>query len=353
MTINQHEIGILKLSNNFSTQKIRELLSQKHQNIVIVSHRNPDGDAMGSSLALYQFLKSMGHFPKVVVPNFFAGFLCWMPGSSDVMVYDWIPDKCNEVFKNSSILFAVDFNDLSRIREFHEHLMPVDSYKVLIDHHPSPGDFADLTISDTGVSSTCELVYLFLKSLGHDELIYKEVAECIYTGIMTDTGCFSFNSSNRQTFDVVADLLDIGIDKDSIYDRVYDNYSYDRMKLLGHCLQEKMVYLPEYKTAFLSLSSEDMKKYNFKVGDSEGFVNVPLSIKGVIFSALFTEKEDVVKVSLRSKGNFAVNNIASKYFNGGGHINASGGESTASLEKTIKTFIELLPIYKTALENAE
>jgi phosphoesterase RecJ-like protein len=274
-----------------------------------------------------------------------------MPGAEKALIYDYIPDKCKEIFKKGTLVFAVDFNDLSRICEFEEHLVPTESYKVLIDHHPNPGEFADLTISDTSVSSTCELVYMFIKSLEIDGLIDQNVAECIYAGIMTDTGCFSFNSSKRQTFDVVAELIELGIQKDMIYDRIYDNYSFERMKLFGHCLHEKMVVLPEYKAAYISLSSEDMKKYNFKVGDSEGFVNVPLSIKGIVFSVLFTEKEDIVKVSLRSKGKFAVNEIASEHYNGGGHVNASGGESKKNLQDTIKNFVSLLPNYKDKLLN--
>lgn len=341
----------MKLPSQINLEEINNLLSQGKQEIVIISHRNPDGDAIGSSLALYNYFKALGHNVNVVVPNMFAGFLRWMSGASDIQVFEYKPEKCIDLFKRCNILFAVDFNDLSRVREFEKELVSTNSYKVLIDHHPDPGNFADLSISDTSVSSTCELIYLFLRTLPFSSPINKESAECIYTGIMTDTGCFNFNSSKRQTFDVVADLLDIGIDKDKIFDKVFDNYSFDRMQLMGYCLQEKMVHLPEYNAAFLSLSQEDMKKYNFKVGDSEGFVNIPLSVKGVIFSVLFTEHKDVVKVSLRSKGDFAVNTIAGKYFSGGGHKNASGGESKESLENTIKKFMEILPEYKVELTS--
>lgn len=338
----------MKLPSDINIDHVRDLLTEK-QKIVIIAHRNPDGDAIGSSLALYNYFKERGHEVSVVVPNMFAGFLRWMPGTQDIYVYEHKAQKCKELFEKSSLLFAVDFNDLSRVREFEKDVVPTKSYKVLIDHHPEPGSFADLAISDTSVSSTCELIYLFLKTLDSEAIINKESAECIYTGIMTDTGNFNFNSSTRQTFDVVADLLDIGIDKDKIFDKTFDNYSFDRMQLMGYCLQEKMVHLPEYNAAFLSLSQEEMKKYNFKVGDSEGFVNIPLSIKGVIFSVLFTEHKDNVRISLRSKGEFAVNHMASTYFNGGGHRNASGGESELSLEDTIKKFLEILPEYKKAL----
>ncbi len=332
-------------------KKIEELLKGKKSKIVIVAHRNPDGDAMGSALALYNAFNLAGHDVKVVLPNMFAGFLRWMPGATESFIYEYTPKKCDEAFQQCDVLIAVDFNDLSRVREFEKELSPLSCYKILIDHHPDPGKFADFMLSDTSVSSTCELVYLFLKSMDDPKLLTKDVASCIYAGIMTDTGCFSFNSSKRQTFEVVADLLDLGINKDEIYDKVFDNYSYDRMRLLGNTLLNKMVVLEDYHTAFISLTQEEMRAFDFKVGDSEGFVNIPLSIKGVIFSALFTEKEDIVKVSLRSKGDFSVNKIAKKYFNGGGHRNASGGESSKSLEETLEQFKKLVPEYISELKN--
>lgn len=341
----------MNLSHIPQIEEVKTLLNQKKQNIVIVSHRNPDGDAIGSSFALYNCFIKDGHKVSVVYPNSYPQFLNWIPGIKNALVFEWHKKKCIDLFQSCDILFAVDFNDLSRIREFEKHLIPGNSYKVLIDHHPAPGDFANLSISDTRVSSTAELIYLFLKELGKANLLDKDIAECIYTGIMTDTGCFSFNSSNRQTFEVMAELLDLGIDKDKVYSKVYNNYSYNRMKLLGHSLHEKLVYYPEYNAAYISLTQEDMKKHNFKVGDSEGFVNIPLSIRGVKFSVLFTEKEDIVKVSLRSKGSFKVNGIAAKYFSGGGHKNASGGESTLNMEQTIAKFEEILEKYKEELSN--
>ena len=335
-------------------EKVQELLKKldkKKQNIVIVTHRNPDGDAMGSSCALYNYFKQLGHQVNIIIPNNYPQFLNWLPNIKDTLIYEWHKKKCDHIFRQCDILFAVDFNGLSRIREFQEQITPVDCFKILIDHHPNPEDFADLTHCDTSVSSACELVYLFLKSLNGQGRINSEIAECIYTGIMTDTGNFSFNSSKRQTFEIVGDLLDLGIEKDKIFSFVYNNYSIDRMKLMGHCLHETMEYLPEYNTAFIKLTQEDIKKYNFKVGDSEGFVNIPLSIKGVIMSVLFTEKDDIVKLSLRSKGSFAVNKIADEYFSGGGHINAAGGESSLSIDETIQKFKALLDNYKRELAN--
>lgn len=334
-------------------QTLKNLLAGQKQHIVIVSHRNPDGDAMGAACALFNYFKKAGHDVYMVVPNNYPQFLNWLPHIKNTLIYEWHSDKCKEIFSRCTLLFAVDFNDLSRIREFEEHLRQVNCYKVLIDHHPEPGNFANFTISDTRVSSTCELVYSFLTQIGEKSLIDKDTAECIYVGIMTDTGCFSFNSSKPETFEIVGDLLEAGIEKDKIFGLVYNNYSVDRMRLMGHCLHEKMVYLPEYATAYITLSQEDIKKYNFKVGDSEGFVNIPLSIRGVKMSALFTEKSDVVKISLRSKGNFAVNTITSKYFEGGGHANASGGESKLSLDATVEKFVRILDDYKAQLQDEQ
>lgn len=333
------------------TEKIERLLETEQQNVLIVSHRNPDGDAMGASFALYNYLKKMGHNVNMVVPNAYPQNLNWIKNVKNTLIFEWHKSKCKHVFKEHSILFAVDFNDLYRVEEFSTFINDSDSYKVLIDHHPNPGNFADLIISETYVSSASELTYLFLKKMDRKKLIDKDIAECIFAGIMMDTGCFSFNSSNRQTYEVVAELLEYGIDKDKIYGLVFDNYSVDRLRLMGHILFNNMVVLPEYNTAYISLSQSDMKKFNFRVGDSEGFVNMPLSIKGIKFSVLFTEKEDVVRVSLRSKGNFDVNKIAMKYFDGGGHKNASGGESKLKLDKTIEKFVSILPEIEDNLLN--
>ncbi|MBN1597414.1 MAG: bifunctional oligoribonuclease/PAP phosphatase NrnA [Bacteroidales bacterium] len=341
----------LKNTEHSQILKFKELLADKQQKIVIVSHRNPDGDAIGSSFALYNYFIKAGHLVDVIIPNNYPQFLNWVPNVKNTLVYEWHAEKCNHLLKSCDILIAVDFNDLSRIREFESQIEPDNCYKVLLDHHPDPGSFADLVISDTSVSSASELVYLFLKEIDSVNLMDKEIAECIYCGIMTDTGCFSFNSSKRQTFEIVGELLDFGINKDYIFSQVYNNYSADRMKLMGHCLHEKMTYIPEMNTAFIALSQEDIKNYNFKVGDSEGFVNIPLSIRGVKMSGLFTEKSDIVKISLRSKGNFAVNEIVNKYFAGGGHKNAAGGESKLSLDDTIAKFISILDEYKDQLSD--
>jgi bifunctional oligoribonuclease and PAP phosphatase NrnA len=221
------------------------------------------------------------------------------------------------------------------------------AFRILIDHHPNPSDFADIIISDTLASSTAELVLRFIELAGEPGLIDNVIATCLYAGIMSDTGSFNYNSSQPETYRVLAELLKRGIDKDFIYSMVYDNYSENRMRLLGYCLLEKMVVLPEHKTAYISLSLKEKKQYNYLRGDAEGFVNYPLSIRGIVFVAFFMENDDHVKLSFRSKGGFDTNKFAQENFDGGGHINASGGESKLSLPEAINKFVSLLPHYIT------
>ena len=328
---------------------ISELLKGPGKKIAIISHINPDGDALGSSLGLLNLFESMGHQCMVVLPNDYPGFLKWLPGNEKIIVLWHARDRAIDILKSADILFAVDFNELKRVKELNEIFETSLAYKVLIDHHPDPDIAVNCLISDITASSTAELIYRFILETGLVQGMNKDIATCLYTGIMTDTGCFSFNSSGRRTWETVAELLDYGIDKDKIYSLTYDNYSACRMRLLGYCLNEKMEVFPELRTGLISLSMEDMKTYHFEPGDSEGFVNYPLSIRGICFSAFFVEKEDYVRVSFRSKGEFAVNDFSKKYFNGGGHKNASGGESKASLAETVSRFKELLPLYKEKL----
>jgi phosphoesterase RecJ-like protein len=338
-----------KNSSAYDLSDLKKYLSEGRKRILILTHRNPDGDAIGASLGLLNILAKIGHQVDLLIPNSFPGFLCWIPSADKIITYLKQKEKAIELLKNAEIVFAIDFNDLSRIREFEEHLTDNHAYKVLIDHHPVPIYSADLNISNTESSSTAELVYFFIKAINLEKYIDKDVASCIYVGIMTDTGCFSYNSSRTETFGVVADLLNYGIEKDKIYGLIYDNFSYDRMRLMGYCLDKKMQHLPEYLTAYIALTHDELKEYNFKIGDSDGFVNLPLSIEGVKFSVLFTESKDMIKISMRSKGDFAVNNFCTDHFNGGGHKNAAGGESYDSIQKTIDKFVNLLPKYKNEL----
>jgi bifunctional oligoribonuclease and PAP phosphatase NrnA len=326
-------------------------VKERAKKMVIITHRNPDGDAIGASLGLLHVLKRLDHEVKVITPNEIPEFLTWMPGFEHVIIYSGRKEEAADVIKNAEIIFAVDFNDLSRIREFNRQIRDRDVLKVLIDHHPRPDDFADVIISNTQVSSSAELVYHFLQKGKLKHLINKEAAECLFTGIITDTGCFKFNSSNPETYIIISELLQLGIDKDAIYSLVYDNFSEQRMRLFGQCLLNKMKIVHEFNTGYIVISKEETGKFDFQPGDSEGFVNVPLSIRGICFSALFTENGHMIKISFRSKGNFPANEIAAKYFNGGGHLNAAGGESYESLEKTIQKFENVLKEYQKQLSN--
>lgn len=321
--------------------------------IALVVHVNPDGDALGSALALNRLLTKMGHNCLVIAPNDFPAFLKWMPGAPEICLLSENPQRASGFLENADMVFVVDFNEPKRITHLAHAYTSSRAFRVLIDHHPAPVLDADCVYSDISASSTAELVYRFL---GEGDLMSfsdRETAACLFTGIMTDTGCFSHNSSDPRTYMTVAALLGQGIDKDAIYHAVYDNYSAARMHLLGFMLHEKLVVLPEYNSAYMVLSRDDQTRFDFRVGDSEGFVNFPLSIAGIRFSVLFMEKEDQVKVSLRSRGSFAVNDLSRKYFNGGGHRNAAGGESFDSLADTIARFLHLLPEYADLLTADE
>lgn len=332
---------------------IKSLLENPSKRIAIIIHVNPDGDAMGSSMGLNIVLKDIGHETAVIAPNIYPEFLHWLPGNKNVMVYPADKAIAAKKISEAEIIFIIDFNDYRRVKQFKNLLENSQAYKVIIDHHPDPVSQANLNITDVSVSSTAELVYQFIKDLEFQRFINKDVATCLFTGIMTDTGCFSYNSSRKETYLVISELLDYGINKDEIYYKLYDNFTANRMRLLGYALNEKIEVLPEYKTALISLNKEELVKYKFQTGDSENFVNYPLSIKGIYFSALFIERENYVKISFRSKGEFAVNEFAKKHFCGGGHLNAAGGESYTTLDKTLQTFRDLLPDYKEQLIKYE
>lgn len=340
----------MKLISESIINKLNNLIVQSEK-ILILTHYNPDGDAMGSSLALYHYLKNKGKSPVVVTPNDYPKFLHWLPGNDDVLVYKRQNGSVLNAIKDADLIFTLDFNDLDRTEGMEKFILESSAKKVMIDHHPEPGKFADLIISETFYSSTAELVFHIIESIGDLDVIDETIAECIYTGIMTDTGSFNYNSSQPYTYYVVSKLIEKGVDKDKIYDNIYDNYSEDRMRLLGYCLNQKMEVLPEYHTAFISLTKKELSDFNFVPGDTEGFVNYPLSIKGIKFSAIFIEKDKQVKISFRSKGEFATNNFSETHFNGGGHKNASGGSSELTLQETLEKFKGLLPLFKDELNR--
>jgi bifunctional oligoribonuclease and PAP phosphatase NrnA len=335
-----------KINKNLNTDYLQLSKVIKPQldragSIAIISHVNPDGDALGSSLALYHYLEKSGKKVSVIMPNDYPDFLKWLPGSDRVNIFTKNKAAATETIKQADLLFLLDFNTLSRAGKAEEFIKDSDAFKVLIDHHPEPENFADVIYSDTLSSSTAELVYRFIELTGNLGSVSATEATCLYTGIMSDTGSFNFNSSQPETYRVLSELLKLGIDKDYIYSKVYDNFSESRLRLLGYCLDQKMVVIDKFKTAYISLSLKEKKMYNYTRGDSEGFVNYPLSIKGIDFAAFFMENDDHIKLSFRSKGNFDTN-VFAKNFNGGGHVNASGGESKMSLPETIAKFVSLL-----------
>lgn len=334
---------------NTDKLQLTELLGhriEQAKSIAVLSHVNPDGDALGSALALYHYLKNSGIESRVIMPNEYPDFLKWLPGSNEVIVFSKSKDVAKDIIVNADLLFLLDFNIPERTGKVAEFIGKSEAYKVVIDHHPKPGDFADFIYSDTLSSSTAELIFRLIELRGDPDLIDNVAATCLYTGIMSDTGSFSYNSSEPETYRVLSQLLKRGIDKDYIYSMVYDNFSENRFKLLGYCLDKKMVVLKEYKTAYMSLTLNEKKQYKYIRGDAEGFVNYPLSIKGVDFVAFFMENHDHIKISFRSKGKVDTNTFAANYFDGGGHVNASGGESKLSLPDTINKFVSVLSEYK-------
>ncbi|MGG6230767.1 DHH family phosphoesterase [Tenacibaculum sp. SDUM215027] len=332
--------------------ELQEFLSEP-RNIVIIGHRNPDGDAIGSTLGLKHYLDKKGHTTQVLMPNEYPDFLHWVPGSKTVKRFDRQNKQSVKALAKSNIVFLLDFNALHRVgNDMQNTLEEYENDFALIDHHQQPDDFMYM-YSDTSMSSTCQMVYNFIEMMGDVELIDKNIATCLYTGIMTDTGSFRFRSTTSTTHRIIADLIDKGAENDRIHSSVHDANSYNRLLLLGQALSNMKV-LPEYKTAFITLSEEEKKRFHYEKGDTEGVVNYALSLKGIVFAAIFIEDEEqgIVKISFRSKGKFSVNQFARNYFNGGGHDNAAGGRSDDNMENTIERFKSLLPTYQQELENS-
>lgn len=314
-------------------------------------HTKPDADALGSSLGMAQYLQKKGHDTKVISPTGYPDFLKWMKGNSDVTVYSDDHEKGNQLVNNAEIIFCLDFSSLNRIDDLGEVIRNAGAKKVLIDHHLNPEDFADFRSWSTAAAATAELVYDMIVDFGDEQLIDKDIAECLYAGIMTDTGSFRHSCTTAKVHETVAALINSGANVTQVSSMVYDAYTYSRLKLIGYALSEKLKVIPEYKVAYFVLSSDDLKKYNYQTGDSEGLVNYGLSIKGITMAATIIEREDGIKMSFRSIGDFSVNNFAKENFLGGGHKNAAGGKSESSLKETVKKFEELLPKYKTELNK--
>lgn len=330
---------------------IRQWL-QAARKVAILTHTNPDGDAIGSSLALALALVKKGIDARVVIPDGLPDFLRWLPGIERSTTFIYKTEKATGIIEEADLIFCLDFNDPKRLGSVLEPLNRSEARKVLIDHHQDLVCFADICISETWRGSVGEMIYVFLKEIYDEDLLDQEIATCLYVAIMTDTGNFNYASSYPEIFHVVGDLMKYNLEKDRIYSKVYDSFTEDRMRLQGYCMQEKMVVLPKYHTAYISLTREELKQFNHRKGDTEGFVNIPFSVKGIRFTALFVEKADRIKVSFRSRGKFPVNRIAADHYQGGGHINAAGGDSFQSMEETLRRFEALLPEYAKLLSDA-
>ena len=328
-----------------------ETYFEKAENIVIVSHVSPDGDAIGSSLGLYHFLTGQEKNVHIIVPNAFPDFLRWMNGAKDIIRYDKYAEFADQLIAEADVICCLDFNALSRIDAVAKPVAASSGRKVMIDHHLNPEDFCRVTISHPEISSTSELIFRLICRLGCFDEITREGAECIYAGMMTDTGGFTYNSNNREIYFIISELLSKGIDKDEIYRKVFNTYSQDRLRLMGYVLYEKMQVLPQFRASVIWLTQEEQNRFHSVKGDTEGFVNIPLQIKDVVFSAFLREdaEKKMIKISLRSVGDFPCNQLAAEFFNGGGHKNASGGEFFGTMEEALETFKKAIVKYETLL----
>ncbi len=331
-------------------QSIKQILS-KPKKIVIVTHRNPDGDAYGSSLALYLYLLKFDHLVSVVSPNDCPNFLKWLPKENEIIIFENDVKKGTKIIEEAEVIFTLDFNAFHRVGEKMQRVLEkVNPIFVMIDHHQQPDDFAKFTYVDPEICSTSQMIFQFLDKLDHLNFIDKDIATCMYTGILTDTGSFRFPATTSETHRIVAQLLDKGANNSEIYNQIHDVNTFNRMQLLGKALQNLKI-IDEYHTAYITLSQSELNKFKFQKGDTEGFVNYALSLKNVIFAAIFIEdrKQGIIKISFRSVGNFSVNDFSRNYFNGGGHINAAGGRSEESLKNTVARFLDILPSFKNEL----
>lgn len=317
---------------------------------VITAHQKPDGDAMGSTLGLYHFLKQLGHEVTVISPTNWAQFLDWMPGVDQVIDFEANKNEASQIVANADYVFCLDFNILHRTKHLEPIIRDSKALKILIDHHQQPDtpSFA-YGISDVKMSSTCEMVYDFIVQSGHSNLINLDIATCLYTGLMTDTGSFRFPSTTASVHKIVAHLKELGLQHAKIHENIYDNSTEGRLKFMGNAFLNRMTVLPEFKTAIMAIPKTDIYKFELKTGDTEGLVNYLLSIEGIKFAAIVIDREEERKWSFRSKSNFDVNIFARTHFEGGGHANAAGGRSSKSVDETLNDFKTIIENYKSQL----
>ncbi|WP_340199146.1 DHH family phosphoesterase [Ascidiimonas sp. W6] len=331
---------------------LKEVLSSPKK-IAIIPHKNPDGDAIGSTLGLYHYLKGKAHNATVISPNDYPEFLKWMPGEQQIVKFDDQKEKAVKILEEVDLIFTLDFNHLDRIENMKPTLLGVKATFVMIDHHQQPADYAKFMYSDTSMSSTCEMIYHFLSHLDELDNVTPAIANCLYAGIMTDTGSFRFPTTTSKTHRVIASLIDKGAQNAMIHNAIYDSSSLNRLHLLG-CALSNLVMLESLNTVFITLTQKELDQHHFRKGDTEGFVNYGLSLKGIIFSVIFIEngQDGLIKISFRSKGDFNVNEFARQHFNGGGHINAAGGRSNSTMEATVSKFKKIVNSYESKLTIA-
>ncbi|MEA5138817.1 DHH family phosphoesterase [Arcicella rigui] len=331
-------------------EAFRELINTPKK-IVITTHFKPDADALGSSLGLAGFLKKKGHQVTVITPSDYPKFLFWMPNNEEVINYEdyKTKNKANKLLAEAEIIFCLDFSVLSRIESLTEPVRQAKAVKVMIDHHTFPEDFAEFVYHDIKAAATAQLIFQLIVLLGDKALLDIPICECLYAGIMTDTGSFRHPSTTPAVHRIVADIMDIGVNTNLIHRRIYDTTTPERLSFLGYILSEKLVILPEYRVAYFTVTAEELKRFNSQTGDTEGIVNYGLQIEGVVMSVIIVDRPEAVKMSFRSVEEFAVNRIATKYFNGGGHKNASGGKTNIGLSATVEKFISILPEYQSEL----
>ncbi len=330
---------------------LKKVLSNPKK-VVIVPHKNPDGDAMGSTLGLCNYLKKLGHSAMVIAPNDYPEFLKWIPGTKDVLIHEENTSVAEAHISQADLIFTLDFNALHRCGAMETPIENSAAIKIMIDHHQQPDDYATYVYSDVSICSTSEMVYHFIEMMDGLKHIDVAIGEALYTGIMTDTASFRFSLTTSTTHRVIAHLIDIGVEKTQIHNAVYDTNSFGRLQLLG-CALSNLTFLDPFKTAYISLTNKELEANDFQKGDTEGFVNYGLSLKGAKLAVIFIEhkQEGIIKISFRSKGDFDVNSFARTHFNGGGHKNASGGRSNLNLEETIAEFISILSEYKSELNS--
>jgi phosphoesterase RecJ-like protein len=319
--------------------------------IIITTHHKPDADALGSSLSLWGYLRKKGHDVTVLSPSDYPNFLTWMTGNSEVIIYEGNESRSAEMIANADLIACLDFSAISRINQMGPLVLASPAKKLMIDHHPQPEDFAEFVLHDTLAASSCELIYRLIHIMDDDTLLDEKIGECLYAGIMTDTGSFKHPNVTRDVHTITAHLIDLGVNTHKVAKAVYDTNTLERLRLLGYALSEKLVVLPEYKTAYITITQDELIRFNSKTGDTEGLVNYALSLEGVVMAALIVDRKVLIKMSFRSVGDFSVNDFARNYFEGGGHKNAAGGQSNQSLEETVKRFLDALVDVKEQLQN--